>query len=496
MKLAEVSADKNAMNVLAGRFCQLASAGGQAADECFVLWRLAGELYESAGSLQQAEETRRRLAAEFGDIEESLQESLLPQLRLRPPGEDSQWRIANQLQQRYQVSQAGTPEEKQALAVRIFKDEHSPGDEEFVALRLALELFDEAERSEEVKTLGDQISMNYEVSIASLGERLLPRLVAARPAPADPLTGTLVDATKMIMNGDLKGGRVKLTEAGKTSGEDVRPDFLLGLLENFELSFIAAEECFRKCTKAKDQETARRAWNNLALVYLRQKKLKKTVDAFEKAMELGEPSEELVHNLGKLYALKATTTTSNFWDPATKRSLDKLCQKTNASAVFDATIGWQLMPLLAADGEPLGGVDRKLFEDPRCLFCNGLCRIPCPQCGGSGTVTQQRAQTMAVDPVSGRKLGRSVNVAAACPACRGSGVILCPFCDRGLEKGLARTAEQKPEESPGQPIAIPPGPGQAGTVPASQPGMSPTAQPGGQPSIQPGTQPFPQTPRR
>ncbi|NUQ61127.1 MAG: protein kinase [Pirellulales bacterium] len=501
VKSAEISADKNAMNLLAGRFCDWVSAGGRAPDECFVLRRLASELYESAGNSLEADDARRRLAAEFALGENAFEDKLLSRLKLFPPADDTQWKIASALEQRYGVSQAGSAEQKEVLAVRIFSDNHSPGDERYVALRLAMELAEQAGRPEYVRTLSDQLCKGFEVNIGALGEKLLPRLVAARPEPPDPFTAMLADASKMILNGDLQGGRLKLAEARKASREDGRPDFLLGFVENFDRDFFAAEKSFRACTKAEDQELARRAWNNLALVYLRQKKLKQTVESFEKALELGKAPEEIVHNLGKLYAVKASMS-SKFWDPATRRRLDDLCQKTNASVAFNSSVGWRLMPLLGADGKPLGGIDPALFEDPRCLSCNGLGRMACPNCEGSGKVTQQRSEAMAVDPVSGRKVGRNVKVAVPCVACRGNGGIQCPLCDSGIEKGLARAAAQHAAEIPGQPGGIPPGqqgrpvnypygaaPGRSTTVPSTQPGMMPAAQPGMLPGSQPGTIP-------
>ena len=285
------------------------------------------------------------------------------------------------------------------------------------------------------------------ISAVSVPGQSIPRVAPASSVPAvspaqvdspvDSLAAgpdveldkSIAGAWAMIEQGTIDAARRKLVEASKSSSEDIRAEFSLGLVDAVLLrDWRSAKKHFAECVRRKPDSVP--SLNNLALVELRTKHESRAVTHWSAALAQGSVPGEVAQNLGRAQALLASKRLA--LKDSSIKALDEMSNVAATSGqAFQSRSGFRFMGLVLADGRKVGWSHSPLYEDVWCFVCHGSGRVPCP------------------NPACARTSSRkSRSQQGPCQHCQGDGVVACTACIHGKDKDLRQLAAPPGQVSP------------------------------------------------
>ena len=268
----------------------------------------------------------------------------------------------------------------------------------------------------------------------------------------------------------------KFKDAKDLDGDGIVADFQIGLLDalivrdmNRAASYF--EQCVKRRTAHLEESTDTEksnlaaALNNVAIANVHLRKFSEAFGAWNKALELGPPSREMMQNLGRVYVLSSPEIraqsdlrlTLNI-EPSERKRWDALqtkARQTFGSDGFQSSVGWLFAPFAPeGDAKTTGIVSsaesasslvearsssgkwRKPYEDIWCMACSGSGAVRCPNTGcSSGTVGSFRNETTTFP--NGDKVVTRKPIRIPCPVCEGKARVRCPCCTDGTDATLS-----------------------------------------------------------
>lgn len=253
------------------------------------------------------------------------------------------------------------------------------------------------------------------------------------PVKLDPQVDPLLaEAWAAVNRSDLVRAREQLVLAQRTSREDPRAVFGLGLLEALCVhDWPVAERYFALCAKQQPGSVA--SLNNLALVRMRVNKENTALRLWETALAAGPAPEEIAQNLGRLEELVRVGRL--LLKPGAMKTLDDLFARAGGAAQVRSRTAFRYMGLELPGGGPLGWPTAIGYEDHWCWTCGGRgeVRCPVPDCA-RGFIRGTKKDVVARNPVTRQPIVKSYTVRVPCRVCNGRGFLPCKFCNQGKER--------------------------------------------------------------
>ena len=246
--------------------------------------------------------------------------------------------------------------------------------------------------------------------------------------PNDEVGKLVQDALKLIESGTTPAAYEMLKEALKADRQDIRAEFMLGLMEALAgAKPDAALKRFEHCLDKDPGDPA--VLNNYALVSVRLKLYPQAVRYWKKALEAGPVRQEIVQNTGRMEWLVGKAFKL---DSRAQEMLMEVVAKAAAGgqAGHDPSIGW-LYSSSPLKGKPVPTMESKAYEDVRCPICFGTGRVECPNrsCKQGKVSKRVLGGEFGAPPGTGPRFRSEQTVYVADPRCGGRGWVGCVACE-------------------------------------------------------------------
>ena len=250
--------------------------------------------------------------------------------------------------------------------------------------------------------------------------------------PAEPLAQVsllISEAQRLIDGRNFDDARKKLLQVNLHERDDSRACFYLGLMAaTVDRNPSDARKYFTRARQTNETDPA--CLNNLALVAVRFRDASQAVRHWQEAREIG-PAPEIDHNVKLLLKLvdRDRLKLSSGLRSGIEAALHEGDGSGTSSVGMGFGSGWRYMDWRG------DGWNWPVLNDRTCLQCNGQDSAPCPANGCSrGRIRKTAYDTI---PLPGGKAMRKERIVyVPCPACRGTGLVSCPYCQNGIDRDL------------------------------------------------------------